>query len=107
MKKFISGILSAAIVMSSTAFAEVKSSMENALAAVKDKIEISSDLTEFDSRSDKDQNGNTSYSFTWRDADRTKGLEISCDNLGRIDSKGCAAICGGICKKDSSGNFLG
>lgn len=86
MKKFISGMLCAAMVMSSTAFAEVKSSMENALAAVKDKIEISSDLTEFDSRSDKDQNGNTSYSFTWRDADRTKGLEISCDNLGRIDN---------------------
>ncbi len=57
--------------------------MENALLAVKQKVDVPSDLTSFYPAS-RDEQGRTSYSFVWQNEDGTKSLEITSDAQGRI-----------------------
>lgn len=59
--------------------------MEAALIAVKGKVEIPAELSEFDSSSYKMDNRIT-YNFSWYDKDRTASIDINCDELGRISS---------------------
>lgn len=82
MKKIISALLSLSLLVSVPVFAETD--METALKAVKEKAEIPAELSEFNSGvTDADK---TVFSFTWNSPDDEKGVDISCDKLGRINS---------------------
>lgn len=59
--------------------------MEAALGSVKEHIEIPAELTEFESRTLKDDNNNITYDFNWSDKEG-KMIEIQCDKYGRISS---------------------
>lgn len=81
MKKLLSIVLSLAMLSGVPVYAE--KTAEDALAAVKARISIPSELTEFESESYK-ENGGTTYSFSWHDADYTASVEADCDENGRL-----------------------
>jgi len=59
--------------------------MEVALIAVKGKVDIPEELSEFDSSS-YTMDGKITYNFSWYDKDHTASIDINCDELGRIRS---------------------
>lgn len=84
MKKFISAVICILMIVQTAAFAEINVPMSEALAAVKQKSDIGSALTEFESRTDKYSDDNAKYVFKWSDKENAKGITISCDEKGRI-----------------------
>ena len=88
MKKFISMLLVFVMVVCCMGvFADGSSAqeMEKVLVAVKSKIDVSAELTEFNPYS-SEYNGKVSYNFNWTDEKNTQNLDISCDSEGRINS---------------------
>ena len=67
------------------AFADEATSkeMEEVLIAVKQKVDVSEEYTEFTTYSNA-YDGDTSYSFMWSDKDYEKNIEISADGDGNI-----------------------
>lgn len=59
--------------------------MTDALKAVKQKAFVAQTLTEFTSRTAKNSDGKTNYTFSWQNEDCSETLEIQCDEKGRID----------------------
>ena len=88
MKKTISILLSVIMVLTCfTAFADTSTSdaMEKALIAVKTKVEVPAELSEFSTYTNQN-NGKTHYSFSWSKEDGSANMEISCDGEGRVTS---------------------
>lgn len=88
MKKTISILLATIMVVTGlTAFADTSTSdaMEKALIAVKTKIEVPAEFTEFSPYTNQN-NGKTYYSFNWSKKDGSANMEISCDSEGRVTS---------------------
>lgn len=88
MKKFISTLLAGTLLSTAfSAYAETapQSSITNALTVVKQKVQIPSELTEFDSRTSS-YSDEVSYSFNWQNEDGSSSLEIQSDDKGRISS---------------------
>lgn len=86
MKKFISIILALFTVFTSfPAFAASKDAeeMKNVLIAVKQKIEIPQNLTEFDYNIDKERQ-QTKYEFVWYDKEKENYIYVCCDKVGRM-----------------------
>ena len=86
MKKFISTLIATAIMLSTLpAFADVAVSqnVEDVLIKVKQKIDIPTALTEFESNV-YTQSDNTSYEFLWRDTDYKNSVAVTSDIDGRI-----------------------
>ncbi|MBP3361817.1 MAG: S-layer homology domain-containing protein [Clostridia bacterium] len=87
MKKILSVVLTAAFVMMNTAaFADNASAdaMKEALIKVKERIEVPSELSVFESRSEV-INDEMRFSFTWRSTDEYSGnLNVSADQYGNI-----------------------
>lgn len=85
MKRKISLILSAVMLLVQTSFvyAEDKS-MEKALIAVKEKVDIPEYLDEFETGSSEMRNGEHRYSFSWRSKDKEDNIYIQADDEGRI-----------------------
>jgi len=103
MKKIVAGVMSACITLGSTvtpvfATTSVKMSvsesetvneesvnLEKAILAVKKKVEVPTELTEFTYRL---YNGSSSYdrywNLTWRNEEGDKSINVRCDNDGRI-----------------------
>jgi len=103
MKKIMAGVLSASIAISpiispvlaaekdimliSEQKTEEAYSMEKVLLAVKNRIIIPKELTEFDYRlsySGGKSSGNKYWNFEWRDKENRKNLSIGADNSGNI-----------------------
>ena len=84
MKKLLSAILCMAM-LSSLPVSAAADPMSDALAAVKTRVTVPADLTEFDSNTTKDGD-ETSYSFSWRTEDGGKSLHVYCDEFGRINN---------------------
>ena len=86
MKKLISSFLAAVMLLTSvTAFADNKDSaeMKEALAAVKQKITVPEEFTEFNfERSERD--GKVTYGFDWSDEHDRYGIAVACDDKGQI-----------------------
>ncbi len=84
MKKVIALILSLLFIMPA-AFADTDFSnqMSEALLKVKEKIEIPSELTEFESNI-SDYKSKITYNFDWHDEKYEKSINVSADENGRI-----------------------
>lgn len=88
MKKMISLLLALVMVASCCgvcADSNSAQSMEKVLVAVKAKIDVPAELTEFNPYSGE-HNGKVSYNFGWSDEKNTQNLDITCDSDGRISS---------------------
>ncbi len=87
MKKLISAlIIGAMLTMQAGVFASGTAyTMTDALSEVKQKASVPESLTEFTSRTAKNSDGKTSYTFSWQNEDSSQALEIQCDERGRID----------------------
>ena len=85
MKKKITAAFLAAAMMISTFPAMAADDMESALVAVKSRIDVPQELTEFSSQTSSDDNG-TQYRFTWRDKASRDDLTVSADDAGHIAS---------------------
>ncbi len=86
MKKLICLVLIFAVIFSClTVFADstVSNDMQDVLIKVKQKIDITKELTEFTSYTSQ-QNDKTNYSFMWQDKDGNAYIEVSADDEGRI-----------------------
>lgn len=88
MKKLISVIL--AMVMLMTPFgvladSDTSQGIEKALIAVKMKVNVPNDLTEF-SNHISERNGKVFYNFDWSDEKYSQNMSVSCDSEGRITS---------------------
>ena len=73
------------VLTSITAFADSKDSaeMREALAAVKQKITVPEEFTEFNfERSEED--GKVTYGFDWSDERDRYGIAVACDDKGQI-----------------------
>ena len=82
MKKFICLLLSVLIILSSfTALA--KGNIESVLTSVKSKIEIPSELCEFES-STSTRKEKTVFRFNWYNEDRSKNLTVTATDTGII-----------------------
>lgn len=81
MKKFLSVILSLALLPCTHAFAA--DDVQSALSSVKKRVQIPAELTEFDSGSYKDGE-NITYNFNWSDKNNKLSIEVECDAYGRI-----------------------
>lgn len=84
MKKLLSAILCLTM-LSSLPVSAAADPMADALAAVKSRISVPAELTEFESNTSKN-NDETEYSFRWSDEDNRRSLDVSCDEYGRIDN---------------------
>ena len=85
MKKKITAAFLAAAMMISAIPAMAADDMESALVAVKSRIDVPQELTEFSSQTSSDDNG-TQYRFTWRDKENRDDLTVSADDAGHIAS---------------------
>ncbi len=86
MKKILCLLIVFSIFMCSVpVFADEATSkeMEDALVAVKQRVDIPEEYTEFTTYSNA-YNGDTSYSFMWSDKEYDKSIEISADGDGNI-----------------------
>ncbi len=88
MKKFLSWIMVLVTLLSTvTVWADESSSkeMEKVLLAVKEKVEIPTELTEFTPRTfEHMKQDKKSYSFMWSDKKGNSYMEVTCDDKGRI-----------------------
>lgn len=85
MKKAVALMLAIATASAGiSALAAGDSQMEKALVSVKSKVEIPSELTEFES-SMYNQENNKSYVFRWHTEDGEKEIEVTTDGEGHID----------------------
>ncbi len=84
MKKVIALILSLLLIMPA-ALADTASSneLQRVLLKVKEKINIPSELTEFESNI-SDYKGKITYNFDWHDEKYEKSINVSADENGRI-----------------------
>lgn len=82
MKKLLSTILCLTM-LSSLPVSAAADPMADALAAVKSRITVPAELTEFDSTK-MEYNGETSYDFTWSQKDGVSTMNVDCDQYGRI-----------------------
>ncbi len=86
MKKIISTILAMLLFVSNVAVyadSDASNAMQTALVAVKQKIVIPDELSEFSSSS-REYNGILNYSFNWNDEYGKKNISVDCDYMGRI-----------------------
>lgn len=87
MKKIISAVLCAVLCTGIFAPAyAADSDMQNALAAVKEKIEIPAELSDFRVRERGTEE--KSFVFTWSDAGNEESIRIEADEKGRIKAYG-------------------
>ncbi len=86
MKRIIAMVLCLVMVVGiMPVMAQDTKAMEAALIAVKGKIDVPAELTEFES-SGHVFDGKTTYNFSWYDKERIVSLDINCDDKGRISS---------------------
>lgn len=89
MKKLVSMISAAAIAVSMltpVVLADnTDDSMKSVLESVKGRVEIPAVCTEFSSET-REEYGNTSYDFRWRNDDYSKNVSVSCASDGVITS---------------------
>ncbi len=88
MKKIISIIVVMILIVSGVSvYAEsgVSYAMENVLVAVKQKVDIPENFTEFIPYT-SEIGERTSYSFMWQNKDKNAYIEVSADDMGRISS---------------------
>ena len=84
MKKVIALILSLLFIMpAALAGKDFSNQMSEALLKVKEKIEIPSELTEFESNI-SDYKSKITYNFDWHDEKYEKSINVSADEKGRI-----------------------
>ncbi len=84
MKKVIALILSLLFIMpSALAGKDFSNQMSAVLLKVKEKIQIPSELTEFESNI-SDYKGKITYNFDWHDEKYEKSINVSADEKGRI-----------------------
>lgn len=83
MKRITALLLTAAVVCGSVPALAADSGMEAALVSVKSRIDIPAELTAFDS-SAYTNDGETTYSFTWRDAEYSGSISVTADEAGHI-----------------------
>lgn len=86
MKKFISCLLIAGMILSSHSVIFAENSATAVLSSVKDKVEIPAELTEFKTSVSNNSNGNISYNFLWNDKEYEDNISVSADSSGRISS---------------------
>ena len=86
MKKIISALLAASLLIPGAAFAD--GGMEEILVSVKDKVSVPDNLTEFNTDYSTDENGITTYYFSWtaNDGDGTFDVEDLAMGLIRFDN---------------------
>ncbi|MBQ8525286.1 MAG: hypothetical protein IJ460_00990 [Clostridia bacterium] len=87
MKKLISMVIAFVMCMCTfNVFADgTDLAMQDALVAVKDKIDIPAEAKNFESGSYTTEAG-TYYNFYWSDDDHNISVNVDCDSLGRISS---------------------
>ena len=86
MKKLISAILAMVMLIlpfGALADSETSQGIEKALIAVKMKINVPSELTEF-SNYVSERNDKVYYNFDWADKEYSQSMSVSCDSEGRI-----------------------
>lgn len=84
MKKTLSVLLTALMTFSQIPSALAEDSLEKALLEVKEKVYISDEFTEFETRTGTFKEGETFYEFDWSDSEGEKNIRVSTDQYGYI-----------------------
>lgn len=84
MKKIISALLAASLLIPGAAFAD--GGMEEILVSVKDKVSVPDNLTDFNTDYSTDENGITTYYFSWTAKDGNESMNVETDSYGNISS---------------------
>ena len=88
MKRILSFVLCIAVMCSVCGVSADSSSaanMEKVLVSVKSKVDVPDSFNEFDSNVNV-SGDKTNYMFFWSDKDRSRTLEVVCDDFGRISN---------------------
>lgn len=90
MKKLLSALLAAAMMLSALpAFAATDTTeMQNALIKVKSRVDVPEELTEFKSGTTEMADGSSQYIFSWTNKDQSESMNVQCDNYGNITNYG-------------------
>ena len=83
MKKTLSLLLAAGLALSQCGSALAEDPAESALIAVKEKISVPAELSEFETEKN-DYNGEITYSFRWSDEDGSQTITVDADADGHI-----------------------